>query len=68
MGKLEDKVAIITGGAGEIGVAVAKIFLNEGANVLIFDLREADLINICEEIKSKHLRFHILCGRSGYSS
>ena len=57
MGKLEGKVAIITGGAGEIGVAVAKTFLNEGANVLIFDLREADLINICEEIKSKQISY-----------
>ena len=58
MKKLEGKVAIITGGAGGIGQATAKEFLLEGADVLLFDLNEDDLINVCKEIGSNHLRYH----------
>lgn len=44
MNKLRGKVAIITGGSGGIGKATAEAFIEEGANVLIFDLNESDLI------------------------
>jgi len=57
MNKLEGKVAIITGGAGGIGKEIAKAFLNEGADVLIFDLNEDDLIKVCKEIESNHLSY-----------
>ncbi len=40
--KLDNKVAIITGGAGGIGKATAIEFLNEGSDVLLFDLNESD--------------------------
>jgi NAD(P)-dependent dehydrogenase (short-subunit alcohol dehydrogenase family) len=43
MKKLDNKVAIITGGAGGIGKATALEFLNEGSDVLLFDLNESDL-------------------------
>lgn len=39
--KLQNKTAIITGGAGGIGLAAVKLFLNEGANVLIADIDES---------------------------
>ena len=40
MGKLENKVVIITGGAGGIGSGMAKAMVKEGAIVTIVDLNE----------------------------
>jgi NAD(P)-dependent dehydrogenase (short-subunit alcohol dehydrogenase family) len=40
-GRLEAKVAIITGGAGFIGAAIARTFCREGASVVIADIDPA---------------------------
>jgi len=40
---LDKKVCVVTGGAGSIGLASARLFLREGGKVLLVDLREADL-------------------------
>ena len=42
-GKLEGKVALITGGNSGIGLATAKQFVNEGAYVFVTGRREAEL-------------------------
>ncbi len=41
MGKLEGKVAIVTGGAGGIGLAIAQRFVAEGAFVFVTDIDAA---------------------------
>ena len=41
MRRLEGKTAIITGAAGGIGAATARLFVAEGANVVLTDLRES---------------------------
>jgi NAD(P)-dependent dehydrogenase (short-subunit alcohol dehydrogenase family) len=37
MNRLQDKVAIVTGGASGIGLATAQLFADEGARVVVFD-------------------------------
>ena len=55
MGKLEGKVAIITGGAGGIGKAAARMFVAEGADVLLVDRDEAALQTAAREIGSNRV-------------
>src|SRR5690606_17985282 len=43
MKKLDDKVAVITGGSSGIGLATAKRFVEEGAHVVITGRREKEL-------------------------
>ena len=52
MGKLDNKVAVITGAAGGIGRAAAKLFAQEGAKLMLVDLDEANLLGMVEEIGS----------------
>src|SRR5258708_27052096 len=50
MGKLEEKIALITGGNSGIGLATAKRFVNEGAYVFINGRREPELTAAVKEI------------------
>jgi NAD(P)-dependent dehydrogenase (short-subunit alcohol dehydrogenase family) len=57
MERLKNKTAIITGGAGGIGKAAAKLFANEGANVMLVDLNEEDLQKAVEEIGTPNIKY-----------
>jgi NAD(P)-dependent dehydrogenase (short-subunit alcohol dehydrogenase family) len=50
MGKLEGKIALITGGNSGIGLAAAKQFVNEGAYVFISGRRDRELAAAVKEI------------------
>jgi len=50
MGKLEGKIALITGGSSGIGLATAKRFVNEGAYVFITGRRDRELAAAVGEI------------------
>ena len=57
MGRIEDKTAIITGGAGGIGTAAVKLFAQEGANVLAVDLHEDALRKVIQEVGSNRVSY-----------
>jgi NAD(P)-dependent dehydrogenase (short-subunit alcohol dehydrogenase family) len=50
MGKLEGKIAVVTGGNSGIGLATAKQFVNEGAYVFMTGRREPELAAAVKEI------------------
>jgi NAD(P)-dependent dehydrogenase (short-subunit alcohol dehydrogenase family) len=50
MGKLEGKIALVTGGNSGIGLATAKQFVNEGAYVFITGRRDPELVAAVKHI------------------
>lgn len=53
MGRLENKIAIVTGGNSGIGRATAMLFCMEGAKVVIAGRRESENKKIVDEIAAK---------------
>jgi NAD(P)-dependent dehydrogenase (short-subunit alcohol dehydrogenase family) len=57
MSRLQDKVVVITGGAGGIGRAAGALFVEEGAQVLLVDLDESALRDAVSEIGSNSISY-----------
>jgi len=51
MKRLEGKRAIVTGGASGIGKAIVKMFVNEGAKVIVADIELKSATSLCNELK-----------------
>ena len=80
MNRLQDKVAIVTGGASGIGLATAQLFEQEGAQVVVFDIDGAspDSLRVdvtspaaveaaVNDVANKHGRLDILVNVAGGS-
>lgn len=57
MGKLDGKVALITGGNSGIGLTTTKLFISEGAKVVITGRNQATLNEVADELGPSVLAF-----------
>lgn len=53
MGKLDNKVAIVTGSASGMGKAIAELFVKEGANVLLADFNSDGAKEVSDALNSQ---------------
>src|SRR3989344_9326036 len=54
---LKNKIAIITGGAGMLGVEYAKTLSDAGANVMLFDIKES--FKLPKSLNGEYLKIDI---------
>ena len=59
MGRLDNKVAIITGAASGIGLATARRFAGEGAKVVVADLAESEGTALANELGGTYVNVNV---------
>lgn len=59
MGQLEGKVCVLTGGAGSIGTATARRFVDEGARVMLVDIAEEPLRTAVEALGAQRAAYEV---------
>ena len=57
---LENRVAVVTGGAQGFGLAITERFIESGAKVVIWDIDENEAKKAMEKVKSKNLSYQIV--------
>lgn len=59
MARIDGKVVVITGGAGDIGLAAARLFIAEGAKVLLVDLEEDALKKAAQSLENDSVKYTV---------
>lgn len=62
MQRLQDKVAIVTGGAQGIGAGIVRKFAQEGATVIIWDVKQDKANALVSELTSEGLKVDTVAG------
>ena len=57
---IENRVAVVTGGAQGFGLAITERFIESGAKVVIWDIDENESKKAMEKVKSKNLSYQIV--------
>ncbi len=57
---IENRVAVVTGGAQGFGLAITERFIESGAKVVIWDIDENEAKKAMEKVKSKNLSYQIV--------
>ena len=58
-GRLQDKVAVVTGGASGIGEEIVRRFCAEGAQVLLADIDEVGGVAVADECGAEFVRLDV---------
>ena len=65
--RFDKKVALVTGAAGGIGLAVAKMFAESGAKVAMADIDEKRVKEVADELENQGLEVIPLCKFTNYT-
>ena len=57
---IENRVAVVTGGAQGFGLAITERFIESGAKVVIWDIDENEAKKAMDKVKSKNLSYQIV--------